>query len=330
MLTRAFTKPKKSFKLEYGEQSRSSSFSDYDDCIVGFMDDLPLVSCENNGPPLSLKEVLRTSVGVMAESGRGLTEKVVLSKGKVCALKRFRKVIVRRNEFGRRVKRLAQVCNKCEYLVPITAYLYSKRIKLVLLDYYPMGSLADLLEGGRSGQTALNWNERLTITINIARAITFIHSQSPTTVKNIKMNVHGNIKPTNVMINIDMTARLSDYGFVQLAECGDDPDNKERPVTNYCDSLTQKCDIHNFGLLILNILGGVKDPGFIKCIFESKESIKQGKISFFEFDVEGKERKQALKVLEIALYCTNRLPEARPSIDQILLNLDDILNSSTK
>ncbi|XVF10434.1 hypothetical protein REPUB_Repub07fG0182600 [Reevesia pubescens] len=326
MLTRAFTKPKKSFK-DYGEHSRSGSISEYDDCIVGFMDDLPLISCENNGPALSLKEVLRTSVGVMGENNRGLTEKVVLSKGQLCALKRFRKVIVGKSEFGRRVERLAQVCNKCEYLVPITAYLYSKRTKLVVCDYYPMGSLADLLAGGRNGQTALNWNERLMIIVYIARAIAFIHAQSPPTEKNLKMSVHGNIKPSNVMINIDLTARLSDYGFIQLAECVEDSE-KEQAGTSYCENLSQKSDIFNFGLVVLDMLAGVGEPSFIKCIVETKENIKQGKTAFFDFHVQGKERKQALNLLDIALACTRKLPGARPSIEQILLNLSDILNST--
>lgn len=91
------------------------------------------------------------SVGLMMgnnnNNNKGLTEKVVLSDGRVCALKRFQNVRMMEREFGKRVERLAQVCNNSSYLVPITAYLYSKRIKLVLCDYYPMGSLADLLSG---------------------------------------------------------------------------------------------------------------------------------------------------------------------------------------
>ncbi|KAE8694636.1 hypothetical protein F3Y22_tig00110777pilonHSYRG00170 [Hibiscus syriacus] len=280
MLSRAFTKPRRSF---YGENSRSGSISEYDDCIVGFMDDVPLISCENNGQSLSLKEVLRTSVGVMGENTRGLTEKVVLSNGRFCTVKRFRKVIARKSEFGRRVKRLAQVCNKCDYLVPITAYLYAKRIKLVVLDYYPMGSLADLLSGGRRGQTALNWNERLRIIDSIARAIAFIHGQSPPTAKNMKMNVHGNIKSSNIMINNDLTARLSDYGFVQLADCIEDSESKEQSrITNniYCEDLSQKSDVFNFGLVLLDMLGGVQDLSYINCIVKMKERIKKGESCF--------------------------------------------------
>ncbi|MBA0740903.1 hypothetical protein Gogos_014086 [Gossypium gossypioides] len=171
-------------------------------------------------------------VGLMMgnnNNSMGLTEKVVLSDGRVCVLKRFQNVRMMEREFGRRVERLAHVCNNSDYLVPITAYLYSKRIKLVLCDYYPMGSLADLLSGGRRGQTALNWNQRVRIIICIARAIDFIHAQlSPNDQNNMRMNVPGNIKSSNTIVNTDFIARLSDYGFLQLTDhCTEGSDHQD-------------------------------------------------------------------------------------------------------
>lgn len=91
--------------------------------------------------------MLRASVGVLGESKIGMTEKVVLLGGKMCVLKRFRKPSVGKVGFGKRVERFAHVSGKCNKLVPFRAYLYAKRIKFVLCDYYPMGSLADLLAG---------------------------------------------------------------------------------------------------------------------------------------------------------------------------------------
>lgn len=152
MLSRALTaKPKRSLKYEYGF-SKSVSIRDmYEDCIVGFMEDLHLVHCgfgkTSETQQLTLTEVLRASMGVIGESRMGMTEKVVLLDGRVCALKRFRKVVVGRSDFGRRIESLAQICEKCKYLVPTSAYLYSKRVKFFLSEFYPMGSLADLLAG---------------------------------------------------------------------------------------------------------------------------------------------------------------------------------------
>lgn len=173
----------------------------------------------------------------------------------------------------------------------------------------------------------MNWNERVIIIESIARAIGFIHGQSPATVKNMKMNVHGNIKSSNVMINIDLTARLSGYGFVQLADCVEDYDTKGKGATShnvYCENLSQKSDVFNFGMVLLDMLAGVQDLSYKDCIVKLEDSVKQGDIPFSEFHMKGKERKQALKVLEIALACTSSLPETRPSIHQILFDLTQL------
>lgn len=154
MLARAFTKPNKR-SPKHGENNimSQSILEEYEDCIVGFMEDLPLILCGggNNfwvtSSPPTLREVLRASAGVMGESCLGMTEKVVFLEGKLCALKRFREVRLRKLELGRRIERVARISRNCEYLVPVSAYLYSKRVKVVLCDYYPMGSLADLLAG---------------------------------------------------------------------------------------------------------------------------------------------------------------------------------------
>lgn len=152
MMNRALT-PRARRSYKYDEDScRSMSIHEYEEFIVGFKEDLPLSLCDHDPKgksslQITLKEALRASVGVLGESPMGMTEKVVLLGGKTCAVKRFRMVMVKRVEFGRRVEKLAEISSQCEFLVPLTAYLYAKRIKLVVCDYYPMGSLADLLSG---------------------------------------------------------------------------------------------------------------------------------------------------------------------------------------
>lgn len=188
-------------------------------------------------------------------------------------------------------------------------------------------------QGSRQyGHTALDWNQRLWIVQNIAKAIAFIHSQSPASEKRLHMNVHGNIKSSNVMINTDFSARLSEYGFAQLAGRVQIPDTGQCnlrayqfPENAYSKELSQKGDIYNFGLIVLDILGGPDAaPDYEKCILQKKEEIQDGSFEFFEFAVEGKEREQAVQLLEIGLACTNRSDEGRPSIEQVLLSLSGL------
>ncbi|XP_052210380.1 probable inactive receptor kinase At3g08680 [Diospyros lotus] len=342
MLSRAFTKPsshKQSPRNDEQQSHRSVSIHEYEDCIFGFMDiDVPLIVCDGHDRDaggeaayLTLREVLRASVGMIGEGLLGMTEKVVLDRGRVCAVKRFRKLSVRRGEFGRSIQRLALASRRCQYLVPVRAYMYAKRMKFVVSDYYPMGSLADLLDGARKhGHTALGWNQRLTIILNISLAIAFIHSQSPGQDKRLPMNVHGNIKPSNVLINVDFTACLSDYGLAQLAERLEVSDTSWQlkppprpPQPAPCaTALSQENDIYNFGVIMLDLLGGIKSMK--RCSKEERVEIRRGKFDLLEAPMEGKGREEAMKVFEVALACTDPSPEARPSIDRLLFDLGNV------
>uniref|UniRef100_A0A199UC72 Protein kinase domain-containing protein n=1 Tax=Manihot esculenta TaxID=3983 RepID=A0A199UC72_MANES len=294
MLSRALeAKPRWSPRHGDNFSCKSGSILEYsEDCIVGFIDDLPLIFCGNSESRLTLREVLRGSVAVMGESRLGMTEKVVLLEGKIYAVKRFRRVSVGRREFRKRVEKLAEVSQKCQYIVPIAAYLYSKRIKFVVCGYYPMGSLADLLAGGREfGHTALGWKQRLRIALDIAQAIAFIHVECPPYEKNIQMNVHGNIKASNVMINSNFSACLSEYGLAQLAEYEEvsdtwqqKPPPQQEPESIYCDKFCQQSDIYNFGIILLDMLGGSKATSLRHCIEEKNEEIRreEGKAAGFE------------------------------------------------
>ncbi|PRQ17448.1 putative transferase, protein kinase RLK-Pelle-LRR-III family [Rosa chinensis] len=349
MLSRALTVTRKSPKDgDYVRDlgcSKSGSFNDYEDCIVGFMEDLPLVHCDHDKKcvgcveslaHLTLRGVLRGSVGVIGESRLAMTEKVVLLGGRVCAVKRFRQVRVGRREFGKRIQRLAEVSRKCEFLVPVTAYLFAKRIKFVLSDYRPMGSLADLLAGARDhGHTALVWNQRLTIIFHISRAISFIHTQHPPYQKNMMMHIHGSIKASNVLVNIDFSACLSDYGFTQLAEQVEIPETwqvMKSPFwlveeTNYSDELNQKADIYNFGVILLDVLAGSRGLSLMKKgAKEKKEAMKFDGLDLVEFGTkDAKERRQVSKVFDIAVACTNAKRETRPTIDEIYNDIVGIM-----
>ncbi|KAI3828787.1 hypothetical protein L1987_02897 [Smallanthus sonchifolius] len=330
MLTRALnTKPKRSFRYNEGSCRSSLSLCEYDEIFIGCMENELVVPCgggemkEDGGFRWRLKDVMWASVGVVGESALGVTEKVVFSDGTCRVLKRFRMVCVRRKGFGRHVARLAAIGQHCDYLVPVRGYLYSKRFKFVVCDYYPMGSLYDLLIGAREhGHTLLTWKKRLKIILDIARAICFIHSQSPPRERNMIMNVHGNLKTSNIMIDVDFNAYLSNYGFTQLAvEISDTHQPKTTSPSRLHEPSSQKNDMYHFGLIMLDILGGPKALELVEsCDLERKEDIK-AREGEFEFRFEGKDRWEVLKVWNMALECTNRSREARPSIENILLHL---------
>lgn len=195
-----------------------------------------------------------------------------------------------------------------------------------------------MLSGARErGQTALEWSQRLKIVINIAQAIAFIHSQHPHKDKDLYLNVHGNVKTSNVMLNVDFTACLADYGFAQLAArtdyCNTPQHIKSSPSLSlslspplrlirsnfrFSETLSQKSDVYNFGVILLDVLG-IKKSDVV-----NKKQHGKTTTSCFEFDVEGKEKRQALGVWDIALACMKKSPEERPDMEQVLALLYDV------
>uniref|UniRef100_A0A7N0VAU7 Protein kinase domain-containing protein n=1 Tax=Kalanchoe fedtschenkoi TaxID=63787 RepID=A0A7N0VAU7_KALFE len=351
MLARAFAKPQKRKNSQCGSNNAYSNGELYyhDDYSMAewYMDEQSLVFCDKArhdeecgtvfGSHPTLRDVLRSAVAVLGESCMGMTEKVVLVQGRIYAMKRFKTVGISKGRFGKRVERLAQVGRGSPYLAPVVAYLYSKRVKVVMQEHFPMGSLADLLAEGREGCTTLDWPQRLAIIIHVALAISFIHNQHRPRIRSMQMNVHGNIKASNVMIRDDFSACLSDYGFTQLAipDClqqinSPNPNYhakmpsppKDHPTyvtkCNHTEKASQKKDVYDFGALVLDMLGGPRAPGMVHCIRTNKEGIENGKLEFFEFATNVKERNEALVVLDTALACVDELAAERPSMNRIL------------
>ncbi|XP_065866573.1 putative receptor-like protein kinase At3g47110 [Euphorbia lathyris] len=74
------------------------------------------------------------------------------------------------------------------------------------------GSLEDWINGKRTKEDgdALNLVERLNVAIDVAGAIDYLHNDCETPV------VHCDLKPSNVLLNDDMTAKVGDFGLARL------------------------------------------------------------------------------------------------------------------
>ena len=60
--------------------------------------------------------------------------------------------------------------------------------------------------------TKLDWKARFGICLGIARGLKYLHEE-----KRFKI-VHGNIKPSNILLDNSLTAKLSDFGLATLCD----------------------------------------------------------------------------------------------------------------
>jgi serine/threonine protein kinase len=57
----------------------------------------------------------------------------------------------------------------------------------------------------------LEWKKRLSIALDVARGVEYLHSLAQQTF------IHRDLKPSNILLGDDMKAKVADFGLVRLA-----------------------------------------------------------------------------------------------------------------
>ncbi|CAK9136468.1 unnamed protein product [Ilex paraguariensis] len=153
---------------------------------------------------LELETLLKASAYVLGSSGGSIVYKAVLEDGTAFAVRRIGKSGVERlKEFENQVKAIAKM--RHPNLVLVRGFYWGDDEKLVIYDHISNGSLASA--GYRkigSSPYHLPFEVRLKIARGIARGLTYIHE---------KKQVHGNIKPSSILLTPEMEPIISDFGL---------------------------------------------------------------------------------------------------------------------
>ncbi|KAK4399976.1 Receptor protein kinase-like protein ZAR1 [Sesamum angolense] len=159
-----------------------------------------------------LDELLKASAFVLGKSGFGIMYKVVLDDGLTLAVRRLGEGGSQRfKEFQTEVEAIGKL--RHENIVTLRAYYWSVDEKLLIYDFIPNGNLAAAIHGksGLATFTPLPWSLRLKIMEGVSRGLVYLHECSP------KKYVHGDLKPSNILLGHDMEPKISDFGIGRLA-----------------------------------------------------------------------------------------------------------------
>ncbi|KAL6209841.1 hypothetical protein ACLB2K_020780 [Fragaria x ananassa] len=212
------TKPSSwSYLTIKGEETSeaTSSDSDHDDHAndqnVGNNSKRGVLITVDGEPELELETLLKASAYVLGASGPSIVYKAVLEDITALAVRRIGESVVEKmRDFENQVRAIAMM--RHPNLVRVRGFYWGEDEKLVIYDYVSNGSLAGTVNR-KTGSSPyhLPLQVRLKIARGIARGLGYIHE---------KKNVHGNIKPSNILLNSDFDPVISDFGLDKLMLSG--------------------------------------------------------------------------------------------------------------
>ncbi|CAN6443553.1 unnamed protein product [Victoria cruziana] len=259
----------------------------------------------------------------IGEGGFGSVYKGVLPDGRVIAVKQLSSKSKQGNkEF------LNEICMISTLQHPNLVKLHgccTEGSQLMLVyEYLENNSLAKALFGPPEDKLKLNWPTRYNICTGVARGLAYLHEESMFKI------VHRDIKSANILLDKKLNAKISDFGLAKLDEGNESHSNTRivgtigymAPEYAMRGHLTDKADVYSFGLMVLELVSGDSNSTYLPrekvgVLLERAYELKEkGNLLELVDPSLGKSysKEEAMKMLSLALICTNQSPTLRPTM----------------
>ncbi|CAL5062001.1 unnamed protein product [Urochloa decumbens] len=215
-------------------------------------------------------------------------------------------------------------------LVQLLGYCRRKGELLLVYDYMPNGSLDKYLHGRIKG--ALDWPHRLHIIRGVASGLLYLHEDWEQIV------IHRDVKASNVLLDGEMNGRLGDFGLARLYDHGVDAQTTHvvgtmgylAPELGHTGKATPATDVFAFGAFLLEVTCGRRpieqDEENNRTVLANWVAEHWHKGSIIDavdtlMPIQFNPEEVSL-VLKLGLLCSHPLPNARPTMRQVMQYLD--------
>ncbi|XP_059451733.1 LEAF RUST 10 DISEASE-RESISTANCE LOCUS RECEPTOR-LIKE PROTEIN KINASE-like 1.3 isoform X2 [Corylus avellana] len=272
----------------------------------------------------------------LGDGGFGTVYYGELHDGRVVAVKRL---------YENNFKRVEQFMTEVEILTrlrhPNLVLLHgctSKRSQELLLvyEYISNGTVSDHLNGNRSSSALMTWPVRLSIAIESAEALAYLHESDV---------IHRDVKTTNILLDDKFRVKVSDFGLSRLfptdvthvSTAPQGTPGYVDPEYYQCYQLTDKSDVYSFGVVLVELISSLPavdtnrhrhdinlaNMAINKIQNHALHELVDPSLGFEkDYDV----RMMTTSVAELAFRCLQREREMRPSMDEVVEVLRGIKN----
>ncbi|KAK1380688.1 Non-specific serine/threonine protein kinase [Heracleum sosnowskyi] len=305
---------------------------------------------------LKFSQLIEATNGFSAASligygGFGEVFKASLKDGSSVAIKKLIRLSCQGDrEFMAEMETLGKI--KHRNLVPLLGYCKIGEERLLVYEFMEFGSLEEMLHGRSKTRDRrfLTWKDRKKIARGAAKGLCFLHHNC------IPHIIHRDMKSSNVLLDNELEARVSDFGMARLISALDTHLSVSTLAgtpgyvpPEYYQSFrcTAKGDVYSFGVVLLELVTGKRPTdkedfgdtnlvGWVKMkVREGKgmevidpELIAESKGTNKEEEEETEEVKEMVKYLQITLQCVDDFPSKRPNMLQIVAMLRQLLPES--
>ncbi|XP_061989752.1 LEAF RUST 10 DISEASE-RESISTANCE LOCUS RECEPTOR-LIKE PROTEIN KINASE-like 1.1 isoform X3 [Rosa rugosa] len=257
-------------------------------------------------------------------------------------LKDGREVAVKRL-YEHNYKRVEQFMNEIEILTRLRhknlVSLYgctSRRSRELILvyEYIPNGTVADHLHGDLAERGLLTWPIRMSIAIETANALSYLH---------VSDIVHRDVKTTNILLDNNFCVKVADFGLSRLfpldvthvSTAPQGTPGYVDPEYHQCYQLTSKSDVYSFGVVLIELISSLPAVDITRHRQEiNLSNIAINKIqrglyselvdSCLGFESDHEVKRMTIAVAELAFQCLQQDNDARPTMSEVLETLQMI------
>ncbi|CAJ1947116.1 unnamed protein product [Sphenostylis stenocarpa] len=290
------------------------------------------------GVPLTFENVVQATGNFNAgncigSGGFGATYKAEISAGILVAVKRlavgrFQGV----QQFHAEIKTLGRLHHP--NLVTLIGYHACETEMFLIYNYLPGGNLEKFIQ--ERSTRAVDWRILHKIALDIARALAYLHDQC------VPRVLHRDVKPSNILLDDDFNAYLSDFGLARLLGTSETHATTGvagtfgyvAPEYAMTCRVSDKADVYSYGVVLLELLSDKKalDPSFssygngFNIVAWACMLLKQGRAKeFFTAGLwEAGPGDDLVEVLHLAVVCTVDSLSTRPTMKQVVRRLKQL------